>query len=503
MSAKLTAEERKSIKNGLDASDDRPRPLFDVANAERFARQHRDRLRYCDALGGWLIWQGKYWAADPDDQVMGLAVKTAESLWNEVRSARGDHRRTAAMKAYSYAQRKNALRAMIDLAKHKLAMELAVFDRDPFALNVLNGTIDLRTGKRKPHDPNDFITKLIKLKYDPKAKAPRWRKFLTEVLPGNLLPYVHRAVGYSLTADQSAQCLFVLVGEGANGKGVLMNTIRAVIGRYGSTGRSELLIRKHFENANNEDLAGLQGQRFVEVSETGRTHELNEEQVKNLTGEDRMKASYKYRSLMEFPPTHHIWLRTNNKPIIHGADYAIWRRLKIIPFNLKFVKRSEYRASRGNDPTLRVLNDRLSKTLQGELEGILAWGVRGAMLWLNRGRPDLREPKAVTDAVEEYRNEMDRLGLFIGDCCERVAGEKVLTKSLYAKYKIWAVEKGWKPWADNTFGSYLTKARFKLARIGTERAREGLRLKPTAEQNTEAAFQKKLAGATKKKRYAR
>jgi putative DNA primase/helicase len=516
VNAKLTDDERKIAENALAVADE-PRRLFDVANAERFAEQHRSLLKYCEMFGGWLIWQGKYWRADPDDQVMGFAIKTAESLWAEVVSARGDQR-AAAYKVYAYAQRRSALRAMIDLAKHKLAAATDLFDRDPFALNCLNGTVDLRTGKIRPHDPADFITKLIELEYDPKATGRRWRQFLAEVLPDQaLLLYVQRAIGYSLTADQRVECLFVAVGGGANGKGVFIDMIRAVIGPYGSAGRPELLIHKRVESTNNEDVALLRGQRFVEVSETGEKHELNEEQVKNLTGQDAIRASFKYESLKntEFRPTHHIWLRTNNKPIIRGGtDYAIWRRLKVIPFAVTFYTKSEYDSiikvdpKRTMDRTLSIRDDTLRESLREEVQGILAWAIKGAVLWFNRGKPDLREPKIVTGAVEEYRSEMDRLGQFIDECCERAANVTTPLKVLYSEYKRWATEKGWKPWGDNTLSRHLGKAGFKMKRDNTGSQCGGLKLKSTAaEENTEKKLKEVAAKVipigNRKKKYAR
>ena len=309
----------------------------DIGNAQRFAKQHGTILKHCPSLGCWYIWNGKYWAADPGDQVMALAIKTVKSLLEEVKTKVSLKEQETAFKLYVASSKRDRLRAMIDLARNMLETDVGAFDRDPFALNCNNGTVDLRTGKVKAHDPADLITKLIALDYDPSAKAPRWSQFLSEVLAKDVVPYVQRAVGYSVTGAQRAECMFITYGGGANGKGVFFDTIRAAIGPYGSTGRSELLIRKRYENANNEDVALLRGQRFVEISETGEGNELNEEQVKNLTGRERLKASMKYKSLTEFDPTHHLWLLTNAKPNVRGTNYAIWRRLKLIPFAVRFM----------------------------------------------------------------------------------------------------------------------------------------------------------------------
>ena len=498
---KMTAAEKEAAKKALaPARKERARDQIDIANAARFAEQHRERLKYCEALGGWLIWDGKAWAADPQAlKVMLLAIETARSLFDDVAQAESVDEKKAASRNYFYANRLTALRAMIAIAKSELEASADTFDRDPFALNCLNGTVDLRNGKIKPHDPNAFITKLNQIDFDPRAIAPRWETFLEEVLPDRILrAYIQRAVGYSLSADQREECMFVTIGSGANGKGVLFDILRAAIGPYGIAGRPELLMRKKWENANNEDLALLRGQRLVEVSETSEAHELNESQVKNLTGQDALRASFKYQSLKatEFRATHTLWLRTNNAPIIHGADYAIWRRLKLITFGVQFVPEFAYRAAiktnptRAADASLRILDSGLRDKLRKEVKGVLAWAIKGAIAWWNRGEPDLREPAIVTLAVEQFRSDMDRLGQFLDECCKRIAGAKTPSKALYARYRMWALEKGLKPWAAPTFGVRLSKAGFKGWRTTTEKGHEGLMLAETASDTTARSLRK-------------
>ena len=461
----------------------------DVGNARLFVKQHRNKLKYCQSLGGWFIWSGKHWRADPDDQIMAYAIETADSLKEESAKATDDAAFAAAARRYLSAHRKQGLRAMIELARHELAVSADVFDRDAFALNCSNGTLDLRTGRLRKHDPADLITKLNEIDYDSKASGARWETFLAEVLPDKALrAYVQRAIGYSLTADQREQCFFIAVGSGANGKGVFFKTIRAAIGPYGTSARPELLIRKHYENTNNEDLACLRGQRLVEVSETGIAHELNEEQVKNLTGEDQIKASLKYQSLRESAPTHTIWLQTNTKPKIHGTDPAIWRRPRVIIFPMRFLTAIEHRTLIAINATLaatlRILDASLRDALRSELQGVLAWAVKGAVLWWNKGAPDLRAPNVVRDALEAYRSDEDRLGRFIDECCERDATATTPLKRIYLIYRSWVLEKGMKPWADSTLSTNLTTAGFKMSKNKTGSQCTGLKLKPTVEEST-------------------
>jgi putative DNA primase/helicase len=250
------------------------------------------------------------------------------------------------------------------------------------------------------------------------------------------------------------------------------------------------LIHKHFENTNNEDLACLRGQRLVEVSETNKSHELNEQQVKSLTGEDFITASLKYQSLKgtEFVPTHTIWLRTNTKPKIYGTDPAIWRRPKIILFPLRFVAAIEYRALVASNASLaaslRILDSGLSDALRAELQGVLAWAVKGAVLWWNKGAPNLRTPSIVTSAVEEYRSDEDRLGRFIDECGEADAAVTTPLKAIYPIYRKWAEAKGIKPWSDVTLSMHLDAAGFKMSRTKTGSQCAGLKLNPSVAENT-------------------
>src|SRR5262249_87054 len=120
---------------------------------------------------------------------------------------------------------------------------------DPFLLNVLNGTIDLRTGKLREHRREDHLTKLAPVKYDPDATCPLWLKFLHRIMDGNtdLIEYLQRVVGYCLTGDVSEQAMWFHHGSGQNGKSTFLLTILAMLGDYAIQAVSELLMVKHNE----------------------------------------------------------------------------------------------------------------------------------------------------------------------------------------------------------------------------------------------------------------
>ena len=352
--SKLIEPERKDQPNNVSASAD---DVGDMGLAHRFAEQHRAHVRYCPALG-WLVWDGKRWERQGKEtaKVMRYAKQTVRALRDEVLAVETDSDKNDKLfKFYVASTRRPRLEAMIALAKDELLVEADQLDRDPFVLNCLNGTVDMRNGKRRDHNPDDLITKLSPVPYDSRAKAPRWIKFLQEVFNGRheLISYVQRAIGYSLTADQREQCFWICFGGGSNGKGVFIRSIQTAAGDYAVSARPELLIEKHNESSR-ADFVALKGARFTVVSETGDQHRLFESQIKYLTGTDKLAARYLYQEPITFQPTHHIWLQTNPKPTVTGQDHAIWRRIKLIPFSVGFKRPSEtIQGDYGKDPACR------------------------------------------------------------------------------------------------------------------------------------------------------
>jgi putative DNA primase/helicase len=323
----------------------------------------------------------------------------------------------------------NRIKAMIELAQseHGTAVTPENFDAEPWLLNVENGTLDLRTGSLKPHSRNDLITKIAPISYDKNAMCPIWDTFLNEIMPGDpdLIRFLQKAVGYSLTGDTSEQVVFILFGTGANGKSTFINTILHLLGGYAlQTATETLLVKKHGTGIPN-DLARLKGARFVAAVEAEQGRPLAEALVKQLTGGDPIVARFLYGEYFQFYPTFKLFLSVNHKPIIKGSDHGIWRRIRLIPFNVTFplCKR---------DPNL-------STKLKAELPGILRWAAEGCLLWQ---KEKLAPPAAVKAATEDYRTEMDVVGDFIRECCDELPDEKTPFKDLFAKYTTWSLVNG-------------------------------------------------------------
>jgi putative DNA primase/helicase len=340
-------------------------------------------------------------------------------------------------------------------------------DRDPWLLTVENGTIDLRTGVLRPHDRADLITKLAPVAFDPAASCPRWLDFLDAVFAGDaaLIDFVQRAIGSSLTGITRDRAVFVLFGGGRNGKTTLLEVLRAVLGpEFAVRVPTETLLARRGDGGVPNDVARLRGARFVTAAEAEEGRRLDESKVKELTGGDTLTARFMRSEWFEFLPRFKLWVCTNHKPVIRGTDRAIWDRIRLIPFGVRFWDPAQ---GETGPPELRA-DPFLREALMAEIPGILAWAVRGCVDWQRSG---LGAPEAVRGATEGYRSEMDTVGRFIADICLVNGGCRATAKDLYGSYVAWCEENGEKPMTQKAMGLRLAERGFDSARIGNPQAR--------------------------------
>ena len=328
--------------------------LTDLGNARRFAREHREGVRYCWPWAKWLVWNGRFWSRDDTGEVHRLAEATVRGMYQEAAKSPSRERREDlggwAVKCESHERRAKMLASA--QAIEGIPVRPEDLDRDPWLLNVRNGTIDLRTGKRRPHAREDLITRGIDVDYDPAAVCPTWDRFIREVFASEAetIAFVQRAVGYSITGDVREHAFFIAYGAGSNGKSTLLDAIHGLLGAYAGRVPAELLMARRGEHHPTER-ATLYGKRFVSSSETGEGRWLAEGLVKSLTGGDPIECRRMREDFWEFRPTHKLWLATNHKPQIRGTDHAIWRRIHLIPFGVTFHE-PETKKNPQKDPTL-------------------------------------------------------------------------------------------------------------------------------------------------------
>jgi putative DNA primase/helicase len=428
--------------------------LTEAGNARRFATQHGANMRYCHNWKSWFGWDENRWLRDEDGEALRKAKHTARGIFAEASAAPDPNIRQQLAMHGSRSEKANALTAMLFLAQSEpeIAIKSADFDRDPWLLNVQNGTVDLKTGILKPHDRRDLMTKLSPVKYSADAKCPKWEKFLHRIMNNNseMVLFLQRAIGYSLTGDVSEQKFFYFYGSGANGKSTFLNIAREMLGDYAKQAAPELLAAKQ-PGSHPTDVADLEGSRFVVAVEVEMGRRMAEQLVKQLTGGDMVKARKLYQDFSEFAATFKLFLAANHKLTVQGDDHGIWRRVLLVPFEVKIAENKQ--------------DKRLLDKLRTELSGILAWAVKGCLDWQKQG---LNPPPEVQSATEKYRSEMDTVETFLNDRCVTGPNERVKVLDLFNAFIQWCGKNGEQPRLNrNEFGTRLKNRGFKSKRRGS------------------------------------
>lgn len=444
------------------ASYDSADPLLepetdDMADGRRFAYVNGDRAAYCPEqeadyayrLGCWERRKGawglfaQHTAIATKAAAMAMPGKLPSELSND---ATDDEKAAAKPKGAAVAHaiklhNRYKLSVMQELARPLLSIEVSQFDADPWLFNAANGTLDLRSGQLREHRHSDYLTHQSPIHIDLEADAPIWRAFIERITGGDaeLADYLQRIAGLILTGITTEQYLFLIYGDGQNGKSTYVETLAKLLGDYWLKLPTSALMVKRGESIPN-DIARLPGRRMVVANEVAAGKRLDEATVKDLTGDDTITARFMRQEFFDFQPTHKLFLYGNYRPVIRGTDLGIWRRVKLIPFTQTISE-----AERDLD---------LKAKLATELPGILNWAIEGCMRWQRDG---LHEPQAVKDATKEYRDEMDVIGQFLEECTELHKSKKAKSADLYAAYQHWAEKNGEYAGSSKLFGGELTK----------------------------------------------
>ncbi|MDH4036394.1 MAG: phage/plasmid primase, P4 family [Candidatus Krumholzibacteria bacterium] len=429
-------EEREQVlaEQGIDV----PPSHFnctDMGNAERLAATHGATLRYCQAWGSWMCWDGKRWFRDRTGVAARKAKATVRAIYNEASQLNDGAIRRGLAKHALRSEAQGRIVALLELAKTdaRIAILPEEFDGPDtrYLLNVLNGTIDLRTGECRRHSPRDFITKLAPVTFDPAAESHRWEEFLARIVPdAEVRRFLQRYVGSALSGDTGDQCFALLHGTGANGKTTFVEALLGLLGDYGHQPSFESFLeatgRSDRRGGPRADLLALRGVRFVAAVEAGPGRWLDETVIKQLTGGDTITVRGLYEAMQtSFTTEAKICLVANHRPEIRGGDEAIWRRVLEVPF-LVTIPNAE------RDPRLKA---RLCEP--AELSGILNWGIAGCREWIAADTNRLRPPAAVMAATRRYQSDQDRFRPFLDEHCVLQADGWVSSRELRAVYETW------------------------------------------------------------------
>ena len=448
-----------------------PQNRTDDEAGRRFAREHGEVVRYVAAWNKWLVWDGRRWAVDDCQAIQAIAKLTNDAVWGEVLQLVADQRITqqdaAAARSWGkYVSSVNGTEHMLSKASSEpgIVCRHGELDRGPWLLNVENGTIDLRTGQLRPHSKADLITKLAPVTFDANADCPKWRAFVDEIMSRNvvLVGYLRKLVGYWLTGIVRDHILPLFIGTGANGKSVFLNTVQSLIGAdYCMKAPADFLLAK--KNATHPtELADLFGKRLVSCIEIESGRRLAESLVKELTGGDPIRARRMREDFWQFDPTHKVVLAANHRPVVRGRDNGVWRRLRVVPFDIVIPAEKQ--------------NKKLTEELQSELPGILNWALLGCLEWQAEG---LGEPAEVMAATADYKGENDLIGAFITDMCVTMPSISVAAGQLFAAYQQWCSGNGHLADNSTTFGRDLTERGFDVKPTKKGKVRCGIGLMAT------------------------
>lgn len=450
----------------------------DLGNARRLVARHARDLRYVREIG-WLAWDGKRWREDPGEPLR-RAHQTAEAMTTEALEikAAGPRQGEAAeahdarwKMHYAWAVSSSNLgraSSMINSAEPYMALDREDLDQHPMRLNVANGTLHLGEMRADgyvpvqcmPHRRSDYATLLADVSYDRAARAPRWERFVAEVMPdARTRGWVQRWLGYCLTGDTSEQCVAIFEGKGANGKSTMVDVVARMLGSYAATTPIETFLHNERRSGSgpSPDLARLPGVRMVRTSEPEPGARLSESVVKQWTGGERFAARHLHKGFFEFKPAGKLTMSVNIRPVIVGKDHGIRRRIHLVPFRQQFPR-----------------TPGLVETLLAERAGVLNWLLDGYRAWREDGIGTAPE---IAEATRGYFDEMDPIGSFVADCCDTGGQLSDFQSDITAAYQRWCIQMSEDPKNPTMFGRRLSDMGFGKAKSNGLTKRVGLKVR--------------------------
>lgn len=486
-------------QNPKKAKHDPQRPdggrvdMTDSGNVNALFSETAGDLRYITERKSWMWWDGTGWRIDESGSAAKAAALRVAEMWQrralekeaEAKNAGGDDHKRLSKVAASYrsyaahCRNRRGLDNMLALAARddRFAISVSALDCDRWALGVVNGVVDLRTGQLRVGSRDDFITKCSPYAFRPDARAARWLQFIEEItaLPIDaasyqprpaLAAYLHRALGYSATGRVSEQKMFVGVGAGSNGKNVALDVLAAVLGPYCVQLPPDAMM------ASGRDADGerptpfarnLAGARLAFGSEAKEGQKLNAAWVKKQTGDAKLTARGLHESPFTFDVTHKLFLLTNHQPHLDHMDEATRGRLHLVPFDRRWNRPG----LPCRDPSLPDGDKHLMDKLLAEGEGILAWLVRGAVAYAQDG---LEPPAEVVAKTLDYFEQQDALGQWLATVERCTAKTGTAAASLFGWFTSWCMDEGFvgaQPSTAHAFGRALRALGIEQARTST------------------------------------
>lgn len=408
-------------------------PWDEIGISRLFADTFSYILRYVTERKKWYMFNGKFWASN-DAKAMELCKLLVKSVYEYSVNILP----LLAKKQQSFMKNLTPRYVRENILKDAASVnpiKMSDFDKDPMLFNCENGTIDLNTGVLRPHNPDDLITKVANVDYDPNARCDRWIQHIDEVMEGDAgkAGFLQKALSTCLAGENRYECFYILFGPTSrNGKSTTMETIMKMMGDYGRAARPETIAQRQIPNGSgpSEDIARLAGARIVNVSEPGKKMALSSALVKTLTGNDTITARYMYESMFEFKPTFKFFINTNHLPNITDPSVFASGRVKVIPFTRHFDENHQ--------------DKNLKQTLiqPQNLSGLLNWLLEGRKKVEIEG---LDPPASVIEATAQYQQDSDKVALFLAERLVPSPGTNTKLEDVYADYKSWCEVNGLYP----------------------------------------------------------
>jgi putative DNA primase/helicase len=470
-------EIQRTLDSGLSAGQKQPRkrndsratkindPLLsqlanlgetDTDNAQRLLRRYGNLLQFVPERKEWFAFDGQVWREDTAKQRVIFAQDSARLIASEVDLLDGDDQRADRRRWAQQSLGASPVKRAIEMAQPHATQSIAKFDRDPWLFNLKNGTLDLRTESLRPHASADHLTRLAGTSYDSDAECPRFKRFVSEIFDRDrqLIGFLQRFTGYTLTGSNREQCFLFCQGRGQNGKSSLIGILQELLGDYARTTPTQTLLAKFFTSTISNDLARLAGARMVSAIESNPNTQLDEALIKQMTGGDRITARFLYAENFEYTPEFKLWFVANHPPRLRSTDDALWRRIHVLPFEVAIPKEQ--------------VDGNLLVELRTELPGILNWAVRGCRRWQRDG---LQVPERVLAATKLYRKEVDHARKFRQECVESDDNAVTPSKILYDRYERWCSKNGERQVSKVALAKRLSEAGFVHTRLPGSGAR--------------------------------
>lgn len=394
----------------------------DIGAAEAFMHLHGREFLYIREKKHWVKFDGVRWRnADEEMEKRMLQVIRSISHTAIVHHPPGSEAARGIAKWCREYEAVGKIKNSIEGVRYYSSESLNDFDKDKWLLACDNQTIDLKTGKPHSNLPENMLLRSTGVTYKPLDDCPRWKQFLLEIFNNDteLIDYIQRAVGYTLTGDSKEQAFFLLYGSGANGKSTFLKVLEKLMGEYGIAASSSTFIEQKNESISN-DVARMAGARFVKAVETKEFARFNIERMKALTGGESITARFLYAENFDFTPIAKFWMATNHLPEVRDTTTSFWRRQHEIPFEVMFPDEKQ--------------DKELDEKLFSEISGILNWAIEGCLVYREKG---LQRPAAVIRATEEYRSEYDILQQFLDEKTERNIAKYTRASALYQRLAEW------------------------------------------------------------------